>query len=191
MHLTLFEDVSFDGTYIDFDIVIADGSGLIPQTGLILNTDFSITLYDSAGASDAATITSTEVTGTGIYKIRTTYANLNRTALGGTAGDGIWRWVFSRINPDLTFEPKAVSITFNMEMGTATGTPTTTTCTFTGLASADVDHYKDSMFRVIARATGVAGEVKKTTANTSGGQLTFNAMSVALANGDKILIINR
>ena len=187
MHLTLFEDAHFDGTYIDFDIVIADGAGLIPQSGKVITTDFTIALYDSANANvGGATIAATEVTGTGTYRIRTTYSTINRAA-----GDGIWKWVFTRVNPDLTFMPHEVSVTLNQELGTATGTPTTTTCTFTGLASTDTDHYKDSMFRVIARATGVAGEVKKITASTSGGQLTFAAMSVALASGDKVLIINR
>lgn len=191
MHLTLFQDAFFDGTYIDFDIVIADSSGLVPQTGIALTTDFTITVYDSAGNIDTFTtaVTSTEIGTSGIYKVRTTYSELNRAA-----GDGIWRWVLTpTVNrPDLTFEPMAVSITINQEIGTASTVTSTSIATFTGLSSTGVTHYKDSwLFVVWSTTANLIGEVKKITANDGAGQLTFGAMSAALTAGDKILIINR
>ena len=125
MHLTLFEDAHFDGTYIDFDTVIADGAGLIPQTGKVITTDFTIALYDSANNADAATIAATEITGTGTYRIRTTYADINRAA-----GDGIWKWVFTRVNPDLTFMPHEVSVTLNQLIGTIVSDAGNTATTF-------------------------------------------------------------
>lgn len=196
MHLTLFQDAYFDGTNIDFDIVIADSSGLVPQIGLVLGSgsDFTVTVYDSAGAVDNFTtaVTSTEIGTSGVYRIRTVYAELNRLALGGTAPDGIWRWVFTptTARPDLTFEPLSVSITFNQEIGNATGTPTTTQATLQWLANTtDADHYKDSWISV--KSGNREGECKKITASTTGGQLTFGAMSAALVAGDKVLIINR
>src|SRR3990167_8451415 len=125
---------SFDGTNIKFDIIIADAAGLVPQTGKA--SGLTITVYDSARNVDAATVTPTEIGTTGVYELSTPYADIYRTA-----GDGLWRWTFAHTEPDLTFEPKEVSILINVEIGTATGTPTTTSITVSGLKDISSDHY--------------------------------------------------
>ena len=180
-------EYNFDGTYVEFDIVIADSAGLIPQTGMA--SGLTVTLYDcqSTPATDAATIAILEIGTTGTYRIRTTYSEIDRSVVK----DGLRRWTFIHTNPDVTFLPPSVSILINAEIGVATGTPSTTVAIFTGLNDLTTDHYKDSLFRVLTGSN--AGEVKKITASVNSGgnvQLTFGAMSAALASSDKIMIIN-
>jgi hypothetical protein len=107
-----------DGTNLDFDIVCTDSTGQIPQTGQAGN--ISVSLYDSALNSDAATITVTEVGTTGYYRIRTTYTDIN---LG--TGDGLWRWKFTHTSPDFTFIPQVA--TLKLPASTGSDSPGVTT----------------------------------------------------------------
>lgn len=179
-------EYSFDGTDIKFDIACLAGG--VPQTGKASNIQSSIIMYDSARNSDAATFTVTEIGTTGVYEVSTPYSDLNRAA-----GDGLWRWTYSLL--DHTFHPPAVSIQVSRKIGTATGTPTTTTAIFTGLGDLTANHYKNAFVKVIKSPVQAnVGEISKITASINNGsnvELTFNAMSVALASGDMIEIIDR
>lgn len=159
MHLTLFQDVPFDGTYVDFTLIVLDASGLVPQTEQTAN--ITVAVYDSANNIDAATVAITELNNagayTGVYRVRTTYSELNRAA-----GNGLWRWVFTHAAPDFTFNPPAVTITLNQIIGKVLTDAGNTATTFkTDRSEATTDWCKGRFVRFI---TSVAEEVKKITA---------------------------
>jgi hypothetical protein len=180
-------EYSFDGTDIKFRFSILDANGLIPQTGQ--SAGVTITAYDSAKNADAVTEVVSEVGG-GAYEALIPYSEIYRTA-----GDGIWTFTFSHTNPDLTFWPPAVHILINVAVGTVTNAdfaPTTTQAEFTGLSDTTTDHYKSSFIHVLTGNN--AGEVSKVSASSvvvTNPRLTFGTLSAALANGDKIVVINR
>src|SRR3990172_7830681 len=118
----------FNGTYIDFFITCLDVSGR-PVTGQAAS--ITVAMYDSALASDAATIAVTEIGTSGIYRIRTTYADMNRAA-----GDGIWVWTFAHSSPDYNFDPRYAGIEISKEIGSVNTTsfaPTTIQAEFDNL----------------------------------------------------------
>lgn len=176
----------FDGTNITFRFTILDASGLVRQSGI---TGTTVTAYDSAKNEDPVTETITEIATTGDYEASIPYADINRAA-----GDGLWTFIPGHTNPDLTFEPKSVHIQISRKIGTATSTPSTTVAIFTGLGDLTANHYKDAFVKVIKSSVGNVGEIRKITASADSGgnvQLTFNAMSVALAANDMVEIIDR
>ena len=179
-------EYNFDGTYIDFFVACLDSNGNL-ATGQ--TASITVTLYDSTLTQDAATITVSEVGTSGIYRVRTTYADLNRTA-----GDGLWIWTFSHSTAGYTFAPRYMAIQVSAEIGTVNTTnftPTTTQAEFDGLSDTSTDHYKDAFLKVLTGAN--KGEVRKITGSQLSNTrvlLTFNAMDAALASGDKIKIIN-
>lgn len=177
----------FDGTYIDFRLSIMDASGLVPQTAQSSSTE--VLIFDSALNTDVASVTLTELGSSGTYRVRTLYSDLNRSA-----GDGLWTWTFANSAPDYTYKPPAVSLVLDKEVGTtntASFAPTTTQIEVDGLSDLTANHYKDAIIRVIT--SNNKKEVKKvltSTLVTSRISLTFGALSAALTNGDKIVIIN-
>jgi hypothetical protein len=157
MHLTLFQDVPFDGTYIDFTLVVLDASGLVPQTGQSGN--ITTVVYDSANNPDAATVVISELGTTGVYRVRTTYSELNRAA-----GNGLWRWVFTHSSPDFTFKPPAVTITLNQIIGKVVTDAGNTATTF------KTDRTTMPLGRFCRFINGLPEEVKKVVGFNAGTQ---------------------
>jgi len=176
----------FNGTYIDFFITCLDSTGA-PATGQAAN--ITVNIYDSTLTQDTAVVTVSEVGTSGIYRVRTTYTDLNRAA-----GDGLWIWTFSHATAGYSFDPRFVALQISAEIGTVNTTnfaPTTTQAEFDGLSDTSTDHYKDAFIKVLTGAN--KGEVRKITGSQlSNGRvlLTFNAMDAPLGAGDVVKIIN-
>lgn len=178
----------FDGTNILFRFTIMDSSGLKPQAGI---TSIVVTAYGSDKNVDAVTETVTEIA-EGLYEASIPYADIDRTL-----ADGLWSFVPSHSNPDLTFDPPNITILINAIIGSVNNsifTPTTTQAEFSGLSDTDTDHYIDAWVNVISDTNNNINAVRQITASVLSNtrvKLTWSpALPSALANSATVKIIN-
>ena len=188
MLLSPSEKYYFNGTTIYFDFVLMDDTGVVPAADADESGNITVTAYDSAKSPDAVTETVTQINGA-LYEVQIPYSELNRGA-----GDGIWRFEITH-SGNYVAQPYAVSIPIAREVGAVNtgGAATTTTTTEVDFANQDetTDHYKGSYMLILNGSN--AGEVAKITGSVLSNtriELSHDALSAGLSNGDDVLIIN-